>query len=350
MKVLLLHEMSGVHTELRAGLRQIGVEADIATYGDGFKGYPTDINIGVARKDALSNIGRIVRQMLLASKSTSYDVIQFISPNSFHQVIAPLVNEFILRSHTKTIYIAAGSDAIYRKHVRELSYYPPHDWFDRPKEYRRLKSILGRVSRVVPVCWEYGYAMERAGIKATRPVVPFPIEIDKSRLKRLGDSRKIKILHPVNRPNMSFDFKGTLIINEAFKILESKYPNDVQCESVGGLGHKEYDELTDSVDVIVDQVYSYSYGMSAAYGLAKGKVVLSGLEEQAVRVGHYQYSPVINITPDVNSIVDAIGRLISSRNKLREIGARSVAFAEQYHDRDKVASVFASIYSNVNSV
>jgi len=69
MKVLLLHEMSGVHTELKKGLLAIGVEAQIATFGDGWKSY----------KLAELSAKRLIKQDFLVRLGSS------ILFNRFHQ-------------------------------------------------------------------------------------------------------------------------------------------------------------------------------------------------------------------------------------------------------------------------
>jgi len=344
MKILLLHEMSGVHTELKKGLIKLGIDAKIATFGDGFKKYQSDIYLGKSGSGISQNISRLIAQVSNIREFSQYDVIQTISPNPFYTPISSVVERILCEKDVNFVYVAAGSDAIYRKHVQELMYCPPHEWYDHPKEYSRLKSFLGHFSKITPVCWEYYYALKSAGLSPNN-VVPFPIDIASHKVRKISLEGKVKIFHPINRPNGKFDFKGTLLIQEAFEILRKKRSNDVEFISVGGLNHKEYSDLTDSVDMIVDQAYSYSYGMSAAYGLAKGQVVLSGLEDVAKIFDHYKECPIINIKPDVNQIVNVVEELISDRYRMRKIAEMSRCYAEKYHDNLKVAETYLDVYS-----
>ena len=125
MKVLLLHEMSGVHSELKKGLATLGVDVKIATFGDGWKKYDTDINLGTLKPGLLSHLDRIISQASKISEFRSYDVIQLISPNPFYRPINSILQHLIFSNSKKLVYIAARSDAIYRKHVQNLTYSPP---------------------------------------------------------------------------------------------------------------------------------------------------------------------------------------------------------------------------------
>ena len=343
MKVLLLHEMSGVHTELKHGLQCLGVDARIATYGDGWKNYKSDVDLGGIRPGFRSHVERLFKQASNIGNFKAFDVIQLISPNPFYRPASRLLEKLIFPGDKKLVYIAAGSDAIYRKHVRSLDYYPPHDWFEKNNELERLKKMLQPFHTIIPVCWEYKYSMEKAGFSPTE-VMPFPINIKKQNFQPLGRSGKIRFFHPLNRDNLNFDFKGTHLIRQAFAELAEKYSDVAEFSCAGGMSHEKYDVITDEVDVIVDQAYSFSYGMSAAYGLAKGKIVLSGLEGLAKDCSYYENSPVINIKPSVEDIKEKIESLLSRRIELAVLGEASRYFAEKYHDHVSVAERFLKIY------
>ena len=89
MKILLLHEMSGVHTNLKFGLEKIGHEVDIATYGDGWKQYPSGINIGRTGSDISAKFSRFWGNFSLIKLFSYYDVVQIISPDPFFPPISP---------------------------------------------------------------------------------------------------------------------------------------------------------------------------------------------------------------------------------------------------------------------
>lgn len=343
MKVLLLHEMSGVHTELRRGLRALGVDARIATFGDGFKRYGTDLVLGREGPGLRAAASKGYHQLASAGGFRRFDIVQTISPDPFFRPLAGLLERRVFGDGGKCVYVAAGSDAIYRHHVQELRYRPPHAWFEDPARYRRLRRMLEGFARIVPVCWEYRYAMERAGLHPT-PVMPFPIDLSRHRARPPRKSGKLRVFHPLNRSDLTWDFKGTRLIEEAFESLRRTHGDVAEFFSAGGLDHAAYDALTDDVDIIVDQAWSYGYGMSAAYGLAKGKVVLSGMEDEARAHGFHRDCPVVNLPPDAAAIARSIEALLADRAALHARGEAGRAFAERYHDHLKVAEAFLSHY------
>jgi hypothetical protein len=83
MRVLLLHEMSGVHTELKSGLIEIGIDTKIGTFGDGWKKYRSDISLGLQSGIANGAINKIHSQMKLLKSLNEFDVVQSISPTPF---------------------------------------------------------------------------------------------------------------------------------------------------------------------------------------------------------------------------------------------------------------------------
>jgi len=344
VKVLLLHEMSGVHTELRRGLRTLGVDARIATFGDGFKRYGTDIALGREGPGLSAAASKLYRQLRTASGFRSFDILQTISPDPFFRPVGPLLEHYVFGDGGKCVYVAAGSDAIYRHHVLGLRYQPPHAWFDAPARYRRLHRRLSSFAHVIPVCWEYRYAMQQAGLHPA-PVMPFPIDLSRHRVRPPARDGRLRVFHPLNRSNLDWDFKGTRLIQEAFERLRARYGDVAEFFCAGGMDHAAYDALTDEVDVIVDQTWTYSYGMSAAYGMAKGKVVLSGLEDEARAHGFYRDCPVVNLLPDVSAIERSIAQLIQDRAATRARGESGRTFAETHHDHVRVAEAYLARYT-----
>jgi glycosyltransferase involved in cell wall biosynthesis len=343
MKVLLLQEMSGVHTELKKGLIKQGVHVELATLGQHFRKYKTDLFLGTEKKDKISSIQRAIIQLYNIPKLKSFDVIQTISPQPFHKGVSKLIENLVFDQGKKLIYIAAGSDEIYRKHVQELDYWPEHSEYGSEAGYEKLKKKLSNFSEIIPVCWEYRYAMQKAGFDP-QDIIPFPIDVKSQKYSPFKKDKRIKVFHPLNRTNWKGnDFKGTEFILKAFQKLEKKYKGKVEFIVKGGMTSIEYDKFTDDVDIIVDQTSSYSYGMSAAYGLAKGKVVLSGLEA-ITQTGHYSEAPVINLKPDPKFIVHEIEKLLEDRDKITAISEKSREFAENYHDSEKVAKEYLKYY------
>ena len=79
MKILLIGEFSGLHHNLKDGLMELGHEVTLASTGDGWKRFPSDINWLSNRKGRIGNLETLFNQYLLSKKLKGYDVVQFIS-------------------------------------------------------------------------------------------------------------------------------------------------------------------------------------------------------------------------------------------------------------------------------
>lgn len=342
--------MSGVHTELKKGLSNNGTSAHVATLGDSYRKYESDVYMGNPGRGYINALRRVFQQIKNIQKFQNYDIIQSISPSPYISVLDNLIDDYLTKNNKK-VFMAAGSDPVYLKFVRELDYFPPHIHFDRWTDEERnihynkfIKKLKNSYNKIVPVCWEYKYAMQKAGLNP-EGVIPFPIDIVKN-IPTKNRNKKIKVFHPLNRTDLNYDFKGTLIIQKAFENLQKKFP-DVVFISKGNMSHKEYNEFTDDVDIIVDQCNSYSYGMSSAYGLAKGKVVLSGLEDITKEETHYAECPIINIKPNVAHIEEELEKLLIQRSLISQLSEESRSFAEKYHDSAKVAQKYLELYQSI---
>lgn len=342
MKVLLLQEMSGVHMELKKGLQFHGIDVQTATLGDTFKKYNTDIYLGNDKNTKKASLERIFYQLQSLPKIKTFDIVQTISPSPFHKLISQFMEQQVFENK-KSIFVSAGADPVYRYFVQELDYYPPIDEYANKNKYKSFLNKLKRFDKVIPLNWENYYSMKKSNINAT-DILPFPIDIEKhTPMKKSND--KLVFFHPLNRIDLNYDFKGTLIIKEVFEELSKKYDsNQVEFLCKGNMTYNEYFEFINNVDVLVDQIYSYNYGMSAAYAMAKGQIVLSGIEN-VVRYGFNEKCPIINLKPDKEFVKNKIEEIIENRGQIKQMKIASRAFAEQYLDSKKVALQFLNIYN-----
>ena len=347
LRVLLLHEYSGVHTELKAGLRELGVSADIATFGDYHKAFATDLDLGRVDPGLRHSAGRAIRQIINVAAFRRYDIVQSISALPFNRAVSRLVEPLILGTRgPRYVFVAAGSDSFYRRHCLSLDYWPPHDWHHRARVERMETRIARRASAIVSALWDYDYTMRKAGFEPE--FIPLPVHVGDIAPVRIAERERLVVYHPLNRKEGN-DFKGTTHIRRAFEMLRAEYEGSVDFIERGGMSFDEYSRFTDGVDVIVDQANSYTYGMSALYGLAKGQVVLSGNEPVTHELAAYRQSPVVNIRPDAEQIADTLRRLLSDRAALQARGAEGRAFVERVHDTRIVARQYLDLYERILS-
>jgi hypothetical protein len=110
--------------------------------------------------------------------------------------------------------------------------------------------------------------------------------------------------------------------------------------------YKEYLEVIEDVDIIVDQCNAYSYGMNAILGLSLGKVVLSGFEKECIEEFGYKDSfiPIINIKPDANQIFTAIDEVLSKNIINNKSNKKIINYYNSYHNYKLVTQDFINVY------
>lgn len=153
-----------------------------------------------------------------------------------------------------------------------------------------------------------------------------PIYIKKS-------AQKLKIGHaPSNRSS-----KGTeLIIKSLNKLKKEGF--DFELVLIENLSNQKARTLYESVDVLIDQLYSGWYGGISVELMALGKPIMVYLRESDFRFIPKQMVrdfPFLRI--NVNTIENDLKSLLTmNRDKLLEIGYKSRIYVEKWHDPRKV--------------
>jgi glycosyltransferase involved in cell wall biosynthesis len=121
--------------------------------------------------------------------------------------------------------------------------------------------------------------------------------------------------------------KGTGYIERALDSLRG----DVEFEYVQlqGVPRDEAMRLVARADVFIDQVVIGDYGMAAIEAMAFGKPTVAWVKP-SVRANYPDDLPVVNADP--SGLHDALGGLLASGERRRDIGVASRAFVERYHD------------------
>lgn len=354
LKVLLLGEYSGLHNCLKDGLRHLGVVADVATDGDGFKRFSSDLNFAspLSSGSMLGRIYKNIKPFRLASLFGNYDLVQFINPViltprfGINSAFVDRVLNFAKRSYL----LAAGDDCYYHDSVHRLKYNPVDEsvridqsgktiW-SRANVRRANERLAQRVERIIPVAYDYwiGYSTNP---KCTT-VVPMPINIQKYQYKANHVGGKIVFYHGITRPG----FKGTRFIKAAFDRMERKYGRLAEFVIAGRVPICEYIAQIERSNVIVDQALSYSYGMNALISMAMGKIVMSGAEEEILPFYKNGPCPIVNIRPDVDQICEQIEWIIANRERIPALGRSAREYVEINHAHVTVAETFVKIWTS----
>ena len=356
MRVLLVGEYSGVHNALREGLRHLGVEATLASHGDGWKGFPTDIGFGVFRNRWLNVPFRLALPFLQLGRMSGFDVVQFINAYSFFPLTAAnaWLTRRVIECNGPAFMLAAGDDSYYFTRARAALRYSPVDdflaidcrtewkrkfWF-RPDVRDWCREMHDRVAAVIPVAYDYrvGYDWSEKTVRT----IPFPVDVERvaAQPNRLRNG-KLTVFHALNKPG----FKGSRHVLAAFDELARRYPGDFEFVVRKPLQFASYMEALRDVNVVVDQTSSYSPGMNALICMALGKVVLSGSEPEARADWGAPDMPVVNVTPSARSVVDALLRLRQRSADFEALASSSRKYVEQTHDCVKIAQRYLDTWS-----
>lgn len=343
MKVLLVGEYSALHKNLAEGLRELNHYVIVASSGDGKKQISMDWNIQIGKRTPFKSLFRILYLLIFAR---GFDVVQFINPIIFPIKFGlnELLIKFLIKHNKKSYLVAAGTDFKYIMSCSNFRYNPVDSLFkcsegkylkENMKYLERWNSLMLRyIDGVIPVMYEYavGYRNTSKCCKT----IPLPVNIGKVKLSNKNNN-KIVIVYGRTRPG----FKGEKYILPALTRINKEY-SSVDVRILENLPNDAYIRELESSDIIVDQCRSYSYGMNALFGLALGKVVLSGNEPECEKeFGHSV--PIINILPNEDDIYNKIKKILDEY-RIDMISKDSRIFVEKFHDSKIVASQYINVW------
>ena len=348
MKILLLGDYSALYKNLKEGLVELGHDAVVASYGDGWKNIPRDIDFGSSGGGLVGKVKRKLSPIINVSKLIDYEVVQYI--NSFYLYHPMLPNKkfvnYLKSNNDKFFLSGAGDDAYYWRNGRKKLKYSPFDDFlkydlkardyymNSDKSYSYNEWLASTVDGIIPIMYEYEVSYNKH--VNLRKTIPIPINLDRIDYSENVVGKKLVIFHGLSR----YGFKGTRHVEKAFEILGKKYPNDLELVIDGGMPLTTYLDFMKRVNVVIDQTNSYSLGVNGVYAMAMGKVVLGGAEPESLASLGVTSTPAINILPDYKDIVSKVEFLLDSRSRIPAMGYESRLFAERTHGHKNVASKY----------
>ena len=356
MRILLFGEFSGLHKNLKDGLLELGHEVKVAAGMDGYKKIPSDLNLDTEYDGILGMIDRRLKPFINLVNLYDFDVVQIINPFYPNAKFFPKLFFYLLLKflNKKFFVLAAGSDAYYWKYGRtRLKYGPFEDnlkydiksktyYMEGRKEFIYNRKIIDLSNGIIPVMYDYEINYKESS--KCLSTIPLPLNTKKIQYQKNTFGKKIMVFHGLSR----YGFKGTKHVEAAFEELKQKYPNDLELVITGNLPQKEYLQLMRKSNIVIDQVNSYSSGMNALYALAMGKVVLGGAEPDGFSSLNIESTPVINVKPSKESIINEIDKLLQDKSKLLDIGKNGRLFVEKIHGHTKVAQKYIDTWKGSN--
>ena len=119
--------------------------------------------------------------------------------------------------------------------------------------------------------------------------------------------------------------------------MESVGEDKVIYKIVSGVPYDQYIQTFNDADIFLDQVFSYDRGMNGALGMAAGKVVFSGFEQESLDIG-------VNATPDAELLAQKLISLVNDIDTVNSIRKAGFEFASRYYSSDRVVQQYLSVW------
>lgn len=392
MKVLFVGEYSGAYKDLIAYMKTQKIKVMWIHDGDSYKklkGADFSIKYKKLTSDiffisvllkiyyllldfmGLKGLVQILRYNKIIDQLSDFDVVQLVNTKPLGE-FSSLANIYFLnkifKNNSKVFLSALGDDYTWVKSCLDRDF--KYSSFDRMNMknlymyswsmlylyglgYKKLDNlVMNNVCGIIPGLYDYYYAYENKKNPKLKKIIPIAVEIkdfekikgkDKDKNKDKDKVYPIKIFHGWQK-NKELK-KGNDIFHSAIIRLKEKYPEKISYEVVSGLSYNEYITKFRDCDVFIDQCYSMDMGVNALLGMASGKVVLSGFEEE---VKNYYLVKNINIAinalPDENTIYNEIENLILNPELINLYSENALNFMKKYHSPDYVLSEYFKVW------
>ncbi|MFF0444868.1 glycosyl transferase family 1 [Streptomyces sp. NPDC004609] len=303
-----------------------------AAAAGGFR-YPADVRLDSSR------LGRLTVQLEQIERVFAHST--HVLADAFH----PLLGRFngnhiegdlpaLLRPGLKVALLAHGSEVRHPGRHRER--HPNSHFHDAPE---------GLAERLTAVAERNRSLVERTGLPAfvttpdllddlpTATWAPLVVNVDAFACDRpvMERARPVVLHAPSTRWT-----KGTdRVLPVLHELHERRVIEFRLAEGVEWAGMRE---MVRDCDIVVDQFAIGSYGTFACEGMAAGKPVVAYLTD-SVRERYAPELPIVNATP--KTLRATLESLLDDRTATAELGIRSAAFAREFHDGTKTASVLA---------
>jgi hypothetical protein len=376
MKILLVGEYSGVHSELAKALNALGHEAVVCSDGDSYKGFTRDISIsGPVIKSKLAIYLNIVKEylgirgLILYFKNSekinrlkNYDVVQIINPVAL-ECFGSIANILLIRKlskNNKKMYLCALGDdyewvsgcingkfkysALDRLSTKTFHRYLFSLRYAYGLFFKTLHQTSVKLSdKIIPGLYDYKH------VYLDNPkcvdVIPLPISLDKYSTPN-KTTYPVKIFHGWQKGKELK--KGNDIFAEAvLRLVNELGPDKVEYREVKSVPIDAYYKSYADADIFLDQCFSYDRGMNALLGMAAGKVVFSGFEPEAIK--RRMSNIGINAIPNSDNVYDELKKLILDTELIDVIKNRAYSYAREEHEAHKVASEYLFVWANPSS-
>lgn len=365
MRILLIGEYSNVHWTLAEGLRALGHKVTVASDGDHWKDYRRDIDLKRKSLGKIDTIKYLLRLALKFPRFKGYDIVQIINP-IFLDLSAERMYPFYryLRRHNKRLFMGAfGMDYYWVKAGLDCTTFRYSD-FNLGDKLRHnadndvfiadwYKGEKGRLTQfvakdcdgIVSGLYEYD-ASYRPYFAHKMTFIPFPINTHTvSPIQHDGHS-KVRFFIGIQKSRS--EYKGTDIMLRALQRVANDYPDRCEIIKAESVPFEQYQQMMNTSDVLLDQLYSYTPAMNALLAMAKGLVVVGGGEPENYEILHEnELRPIINVLPNEDDVYDKLKYLVLNPEYIPQLSKQSIEYIRKHHDHKKVASEYIDFWNSI---
>lgn len=348
MKILLLGEYSGLHSNMQKVLREFGYDSYTIGSRNGFRGLINDLDLSSDKNGFFGRLDSATKPIRNLSKFTGYDVVQAVTYKQFH----PYINRHFLN------YIESNNGGLYSlhtgcSHFTKVFYeknnpqlcidclkYDKKNLLCPELQNRNVieQNLLFNLSRkIIPTQREYrdslADSLYSSKVTKTHPypfydVLNMPDDIN---LSQYGTKSKLKVFHGLNR----YGFKSTRIVEQAAKILvDSKA--DIELHILERMSFNDYLRAIQDYDLCIDQLFSSGYGYGALYPMSLGIPVVSGVTADTVNDLGSDVNPFFYCEPQAQSLADLLIDLSCNRQLIHEYASLGHHFIRNIHGIENV--------------
>lgn len=373
MRILLVGEYSNVHWTLAEGLRALGHEVTVVSDGDHWKGYRRDIDLRRRSLGKWDTLRYVLQTKCLWPRLKGYDVVQLINP-VFLDLRAERILPYYQQLRKQNGRLFLGSFGIDKPWVEEglkpdtfrySDFYlfgqrrdnvdtrqMEADWLRGPKGVL-FDYVANDCDGIIASLYE-NYRCCQPRYQGKLHFIPFPInrnsQNNQSFQKKISpyERESERVLHFfIGLQRTRSVYKGTDIMLRALERLKEKYPDRMEIVIAENVPFKQYCEMMNHSDVLLDQLYSYTPAMNALQAMSQGLVVVSGGEpEHYALLGETELHPIINVQPTEDDVFQQIEqRLLLHPEALEQLSRDSIEYVRRHHNPVHVAQQYLEVWS-----
>lgn len=365
MRILLVGEFSNIHWTLAEGTRALGHEVCVVSDGNLWKNYHRDISLRRPTNSAMDGVLYILKLLPILPQLKGYDVVQIVNPCFLSlrpEKSLPIYR--YLKKYNKKVFLGAfGTDHYYTKACIESNVFQYSD-FRIDKQFkdtsanreasheclhggtaRANQEIAQTCNGIIACLWEY-YVSYIPHFPGKTTFIPLPInrsEIMNQRVRTIPE----KVNFFIGIQSARSDIKGTDVMYPVLQDIQRKYPDQCRITEAIDIPYAKYQQLLDTADVQLDQLYSYTPSMNSLLAMAKGIVVVGGGEEENYEIlQEKELRPIINVYPSAEDVYNKLEQIVLQKERIPELSAQSIEYVKRYHDHVKVAQQYVAFWES----